>query len=106
MKKLIMGLAIISIIGGCASVDKYLATTTASYTPGGQFYYQSNKNQEGFHAVVKLDADGKVKELDIQTKATTPEAAMAAALSANAAMLETLNSLIKSLMAAKPPVMP
>ena len=88
-------LAFLLSASGCATVAKdFTASTTASYTPGGQVYYQSTKNQENFHAKIELDADGKVKSLDVSTTATTPEAAIAAALSSQAAAMKAFTDLV------------
>ena len=108
-KMVVIGVMVFFAMGlaGCVGADKFLGSTTASYTPGGQLYYQSNKNQEGFKAKTTFDPKtGNLTGLDIETKATTPEAAMVAAFESNKAMMESLSKVLDALMSMKPPVVP
>ena len=102
MKKIIVTLVMsLVLVSGCASADKFLGSTTASYTPGGQLYYNSNKNQEGFKAHTTFDPKtGNLTGLDIETKATTPESAIAAALESQKAALELINKILEKALAA------
>ncbi len=92
-------IALLLSIAGCASADKFLGRTIATYE-AGKFSYDSNKNQEGFKAKIGLDETGKLKELDIQSTATTPEAAMVAAAQANREIASVLRELVPLLKAA------
>lgn len=89
------GLGLLLLITGCASM--YLGKTTASFeTPGGlKGSYESNKNQENFSASALVGPDGKITGVDIKTTATTPEAAMAAALAVQTEVLRQLMPLIQ-----------
>lgn len=73
-------LGLLLSINGCASM--YLGKTEATFeTPNGlKGSYISNKNQENFSAKATTGPDGKINGVDIKTTATTPEAAMMAAL--------------------------
>lgn len=98
MKNLLL-ITLLLLSSACATVSKdYTAQTIASYTPGGQLYYQSSKNQEGFKAVTTFEpGTGKLTGLSIETKATTPEAAIAATMETNRAMIETFNKVLEML---------
>lgn len=85
-------------LSGCG-VDRFLGSTTASYeiTPTGpKIYYSSNKDQQGFIADVELDSLGKVKKFHVSTTATTPEAAIAAALQSNLKFQEQFGDILKA----------
>lgn len=86
-----------SFLGG--SVERYLAKTEATYVlPSGEkISYLSTKNQENFHAKIELDAEGKLKGLDVSTTAVTPEAAIAAFAAAQAKMAEALSAIVEKL---------
>lgn len=99
MKNWIIGLLVFLSFGsvGCAqfgTAQSFLATTKASYTPGGALSYESSKNQEGFKANLEMAPDGKLLKLQVETKATTPEAAIAAALESQKAAMEALNKIL------------
>lgn len=92
MSKLTLIVSII-FLNGCA--QWYSARTTASYEAyGAKLLYDSSKNQENFHARIELDADGKMKALDVKTTATTAESAIAAAAASMAAMAEAITKLV------------
>jgi len=98
MKGLLKKVAIAAVVfsvTGCASM--YLGKTTASFeTPAGlKANYESNKNQENFSVTATIGEDGKITGVDIKTTATTPEAAMAAALSFQTELLRQLMPLIQ-----------
>jgi hypothetical protein len=106
MKSILKGIAFgallafaLSLTIGCMGVDKYTARTTVHYkAPGVEADYDSNKNQENFKAKVGFDAQGKINALDIETTATTPEAAIAAALQSNAQILKSVNDLLNTVL--------
>jgi len=80
---------------GCSSAEKYLGSTKASYTEGN-FVWDSNKNQENLNA--KYKKDGEKVEFQINTTATTPEAAMAAAALASAEAWKNMSEFMKELL--------
>jgi hypothetical protein len=66
---------------GCASM--FTAGTTVDYeSTGVKAHYTSHKNQENFKAHVTFDENGKINGFNIETNATTPEAAIAASAAA------------------------
>ena len=87
-------LAFALAISGC-SASSYLGTTKASYIPGGAVNYESNKNNEGFHAKIELAEKGNIKAFDISTTATTPESAIAAVAAAQAAMMKAFTDVMQ-----------
>ena len=84
----------------CAcGVNRYAASTTASYkTPDGTVVeYESNKEHEGVVVEIK-DVDGKAKSITIKVEqAGTSEAAVAAALQTNLKLTEMLQKLMPML---------
>jgi len=97
MMKSIGLLVLVFALSACANfgtAQSFLATTKASFTPGGALSYESSKNQEGFKADLKLLPDGQLTELHVETKATTPESATAAALEIQKATIDALNKLL------------
>jgi hypothetical protein len=85
---------------GCG-INQFTARTVASYeVPNGtKIHYDSNKNNEGFKAKLGLNPDGSLNALDLETTATTPESAVAAALQGQLklyAIFEALIPLIKA----------
>lgn len=89
----------ILLLAGCATVQKdFTARTTATYSPTAGISYDSTKNQENFKAHVKFAPDGKVTELDVETTATTPEAAIAAAQQSQAQALKIANDALSVLL--------
>lgn len=89
------GLGLLLSINGCASM--YLGETTATFeTPGGlKGSYKSNKNQQDFSATATVGPDGKITGVEIKTSASTPEAAIAAALQAQTETLKMVGPLIQ-----------
>jgi PBP1b-binding outer membrane lipoprotein LpoB len=86
------------LLGGC-SASQYLGNTVASYNPATGFYYQSNKNQEGLDASGTVNTDGSAT-FAVKTNATTPEAAINAALQGNLATIQLITKLIDAAVAA------
>lgn len=96
MKSLIAVIIAALVLTSCATADQYLGRTTVNYQgPGITASYDSNKNQQDFKAKVSFDEEGKVKDLDISTTATTPESAI---IAISKERLESLQ-LIRDLMA-------
>jgi len=101
MKKsllLIVGLILFGTLAGCSvlgfKADQFSANTTASANKEG-FSYSSNKNQENLSADGEFDpATGKTK-FTVKTTASTPEAAIAAALQANAMAITAFSEIMK-----------
>ena len=80
----------LSMTMGC-SAKFFACTTKASYIPEtGAFVYDSCKDQQSFHAKLPNGAE-------VSTSASTPEAAIAAATNALAAMMKTVNDLMQQL---------
>jgi phosphoenolpyruvate carboxylase len=79
---------------GCG-VNQYTATTKASYE-NGNWYWLSNKNQENLKAKLGKDRDGN-PIFEIETTATTPEAAIAAAMQSFALVQQQFAELLKQL---------
>jgi len=98
MTKYLAIMALVFILGGCSTVAKdYTASTSASYTnkDGTALKYDSTKNQENFKAHVAIDPrTGSITGLDIETSASTPEAAIAATANANARIAALLEKLL------------
>ena len=95
------GLALfLSLTSGCGA-NFFTANTTASYElPNGEkLYYTSNKDQQGFKVHMGAGPDGKLRILDIESTATTPEMAIAAAMASMAKLVDTLNALVSQLAA-------
>jgi len=92
--RLLAGMVAIAIMLSGCGVAQYTASTEASYeTPSVKGSYKSNKNQEGFKADMEIQPDGKITKLHIETTATTPEAAIAAAMAVNLKLLSILEKL-------------
>jgi hypothetical protein len=89
-------LILMMIVSGCG-VANFAGSTEARYE-NGNMYYKSNKNQENFKAKLSLDANGKLTALDIQTTATTPESAIAAALQSNLVTQQMINDLLQTVL--------
>ena len=84
------------LLTGCGA-SYFSASTTSCYKSGvTELCYSSTKNQENFKAKIALYPDGTLKSLDVQTTATTAEAAIAA--SAEAA--KTLSGVVDGLLRA------
>jgi hypothetical protein len=97
IKKLITMLILTLAISGCATVDKYLGSTKASYSLGN-LNWESNKNQENLKAKFTQSPDGTTN-FEIETTATTPESAMAAVAMVNLEYMKLVSSLVDKLMA-------
>lgn len=96
---LILFVALVTLTTGCSTADQYLGSTEASYdAPGVKGYYKSNKNQQGFKASMVLGEDGKMRTLNVETTATTPEAAIAAAAMTNLEIIKQYNATMQMLM--------
>jgi len=93
-------LAALFVMVGCAQM--YLGKTTAHFsTPEGLVGdYVSDKNQENFNVTATVGPDGKIKSIDIRTTATTPEAAISAALQFQIILLQEIKDLTTKLAAA------
>lgn len=94
MKKLLICL-LSSLLAGCG-VSQYTASTTASANKDG-FNYTSNKNQESLHATGEIDPGTGNMKFDVTTTATTPEAAIAAAMQSNLKLQEQLSAILQAL---------
>jgi len=90
----------LSLAPGCGA-NFFTANTTASYElPNGEkLIYSSNKDQQGFKVHMGAGPDGKLRILDIESTATTPEAAIAAAMQSMSKLVDTLNALASQLAA-------
>ena len=94
MKK-IVGLFVLTLwmtllMSGCTTAQ-YSASTEASFSKDGTWSYKSSKNQENFKAKIAEAADGS-KSVEVETTATTPESAVAAALQTNLEALKSLSA--------------
>lgn len=96
-----IGLAVfLSMTVGCATVAKdFTASTTASVSPANGFAYTSTKNQENLKASGSINKDGTVA-FTVETTATTPESAIAAASAANSQALALISKLLDQVLAA------
>jgi hypothetical protein len=92
---LILGLLALGL-SGCYPASYFLGSTTVRYSAAtGDFFYSSNKNQEGLKAKAGLDPEtGKLTNLDIETTATTPEAAIIKSGEATAAANANVGTLL------------
>ena len=97
--KLGMGLVIVLFVSGCGLVgfkaDQFTAQTKAAANKDG-FSYESGKNQENLAATGEMNKDGTFK-FTVNTTSSTPEAAIAAALQANAQAMQVMSELFKEL---------
>ena len=89
----ILLLAILLLVSACG-VGHFTANTEVRYK---DFYYSSNKNQEGLDAGGELDDQGRIKSFRVKTNATTPEAAIMAAAAATAQLQTQIAELVKTL---------
>ena len=87
------------LLSGCGflgfKADQFVAQTTAKANKDG-FAYSSGKNQESLAATGEMTKDGTFK-FSVNTTASTPEAAIAAALQANAQAMQVLSELMKEI---------
>lgn len=87
-------LLVMFFVSGC-SAGWFSAKTESCYEAGDiKVCYKSSKNQENFKAKVAFYPDKTLKDLDIQTTATTAESAIAAASVSIAAIADALAKLI------------
>lgn len=89
-------LAFLLSLSACG-VSQYTANTTASVSPGNGFAYSSNKNQENLDATGDMNPDGTV-HFTVKTTATTPDAAIAAALQSNLEAQKQLTAILQAIM--------
>lgn len=98
----LIGLAVlvVSMAGYGCGVGQYTASTEASYdAKTGSWNYRSNKNQENFEAKIAEFKDGR-QVLEVKTTATTPEAAIAAAMASFSKAVDALTLMIQQATAA------
>ncbi len=96
MKNLLVGLSLLPMLG--CGVGQYTATTEAQYNAEtGSWSYKSNKNQENFEAKLVESKAGR-QVLEVKTTATTPEAAIAAALQSNLEIQKQISGMLQALM--------
>ena len=86
----LLGAVVFVLLASGCGVDRYLGNTKLIYK---DLQYESNKNQEGLKASGKFDPVGNLLEFSVETTATTPEAAIAAARQSDLEMLKLLNAL-------------
>lgn len=89
----------LSATQGCGGVDMFTAKTTAYYKLNAdgskEISYTSGKDQQGLAVSLEEDKAG-IKKLAINVdKASTPEAAIAAALQIQAKILDQLTALVQ-----------
>ena len=94
MTKLIV-LAAALLFAGCGA-QQFTANTSASAGKGG-FNYSSNKNQENLKATGEQAADGSFK-FSVETNASTPESAIAAAANAQAAATKAMSDILGAIL--------
>ena len=95
MKNLIVGVGLALLLAlswGC-SASHFACTTEASFNKDGTWSYKSCKNQENMKVKISEDAQGRTVA-ELETTASTPEAAIAAASSSLAKMADLLSALI------------
>lgn len=88
MKRLIATMMVLAVLAGCQTAKQLTANTNASVSPATGFQFNSNKNQENLKAHGKMSPDGAL-EFDVETTATTPESAIAAAAASFKAAMDT-----------------
>ena len=91
MKYLLIALSLLLV--GCGA-SNFTANTTASVNPANGFAYSSNKNQENLKATGEMSKDGTIK-FSVETNASTPEAAIAAALQSNLELQKQVGALLQ-----------
>lgn len=95
----LISLALLLSLNGCGA-NYFTATTEASYdAKTGSWSYKSNKNQENFEAKIAEFKDGR-QVLEVKTTATTPEAAIAAAMASFSKAIDALTLLVQQATAA------
>ena len=85
-------LALVLSITGC-SASWFSCSTEATYNKDGEWSYKSCKNQEDFKARIVKSANG-TQTVEVETTATTAEAAIAQAGKAIGRMADVLSTLI------------
>ena len=88
MKTILIAAFLALLLSAGCGVTQYTASTKVSYD-GKTWFYESNKDQQGLKA--KLSKDGSA---EIETTASTPEAAIAAALNSNLALQKQIADLM------------
>jgi hypothetical protein len=76
----------------------FACTTKASFNKDGTWSYESCKNQENFKAKITENDKGRTTA-EVETTATTPEAAIAAAMQSLAKLIDTIVPLLKEAIA-------
>lgn len=92
MNKYIVITAFLFLFSGC-SASHFACTTEASFNKDGTWSYKSCKNQENMKVSISEDAKGRTRA-ELETTASTPEAAIAAASNSLAKMADLLSALI------------
>jgi hypothetical protein len=95
MKTLFVGLLACLFLSGCGA-SFFACTTEASFNKDGTWAYKSCKNQENMKVKITEQANGRTVA-ELETTATTPEAAIAAASNALASMTKMLTDLMAQL---------
>ena len=95
IRRALYALPLTLLLCSCSGADKMLGSTEASY---GDLHYKSNKNQETLKAKASKNADGTFA-FEIETTATTPEAAMAYTAQMNLQAWKLVSALVDKLMA-------
>ncbi len=94
----VAGAILLSMTAGCGA-SYFACTTKASYDPRiGAFSYESCKDQQNFKAQIGRDETGNTLA-KIETTATTPEAAIAAAMQSLAKLIDAVVPLIEKAVA-------
>ena len=97
MKYFLIAAFLSLLLSASCGVNQYTATTKAAYNAEtGSWSYESNKNQENFEAKIG-ELKGK-PVLEVRTTASTPEAAIAAALQSNLEISKQISALIQSIL--------
>ena len=76
--------------------DQFTAQTKAAANKDG-FSYESGKNQESLDASGEIDPKTGKMTFKVKTTSSTPEAAIAAALQANAQAMQVLSEIMKEI---------
>ena len=89
-----------TMLGGCSTVAKDFTARTVAVASKDGFSYDSTKNQEKLKASGEIDPNTGVMKFSVETTATTPESAIAAALEAQKATMELINKLLDKVISA------
>lgn len=91
----VIGLLLALLLSSGCGAAWFSASTESCYEAGEiELCFRSSKNQENFKAKVSFYPDKTLKDLDVQTTATTAESAIAAASASLLAMADVLNKLL------------